>query len=95
MRQRVLYSIFTGGLCMADVVLTACRGNGGAQFRWRDHRPNSNLLCPVHRGKVLVPRPAEFWKYVRQYISSEAGVDPGYVLLFLTPAMIGLKKSDV
>jgi len=59
--------------------------------------------------------PGEFWKYVPQYIPSEAGgrflsightdgvIDPwqggliflGYVLVFLIPAMIVIKKRDV
>ncbi|WP_286138912.1 ABC transporter permease [Arthrobacter sp. OV608] len=112
----VLYSIFTGGLYVAGVALiglsmgTLLRNSAGgitvlvALFF---------VLSIAASFMTLIP--GEFWKYVPQYIPSEAGgrflsightdgiIDPwhggliflGYVLLFLIPAMIVLKKRDV
>jgi ABC-2 type transport system permease protein len=112
----VLYSIFTGGLYVAGVALiglslgTLLRNSAGgitvlvAMF----------FVLSIAAGFMTLI-PGEFWKYVPQYIPSEAGgrflsightdgvIDPwhggliflGYVLLFLIPAMIALKKRDV
>lgn len=112
----VVYSIFTGGLYVAGVALiglslgTVLRNSAGgitvlvAMFF---------VLSIAASFMTLIP--GEFWKYVPQYIPSEAGgrflsightdgiIDPwhggliflGYVLLFLVPAMIVLKKRDV
>ena len=112
----VLYSIFTGGLYVAGVALiglslgTLLRNSAGgitvlvAMF----------FVLSIAAGFMTLI-PGEFWKYVPQYIPSEAGgrflsvghtdgvIDPwhggliflGYVLLFLIPAMIVLKKRDV
>lgn len=112
----VLYSIFTGGLYDAGVALiglslgTLLRNSAGgitvlvAMF----------FVLSIAAGFMTLI-PGEFWKYVPQYIPSEAGgrflsightdgvIDPwhggliflGYVLLFLIPAMIVLKKRDV
>ncbi|MCQ6270209.1 ABC transporter permease [Pseudarthrobacter sp. R1] len=112
----VLYSIFTGGLYVAGVALiglslgTLLRNSAGgitvlvAMF----------FVLSIAAG-FMTFIPGEFWKYVPQYIPSEAGgrflsightdgvIDPwhggliflGYVLLFLIPAMITLKKRDV
>ncbi|GAP59481.1 hypothetical protein AHiyo1_27920 [Arthrobacter sp. Hiyo1] len=66
-------------------------------------------------GQFLSFAPGDFWKYVPQYLPSEAGgrflsighvdgtLDPwagglvflGYVILFMVPALIALKKRDV
>ncbi len=112
----VLYSIFSGGLYVAGVALiglslgTLLRNSAGgitvlvAMF----------FVLSIAAGFMTLI-PGEFWKYVPQYIPSEAGgrflsightdgvIDPwhgglvflGYVLLFLIPAMIALKKRDV
>ena len=112
----VLYSIFAGGLYVAGVALiglslgTLLRNSAGgitvlvAMF----------FVLSIAAGFMTLI-PGEFWKYVPQYIPSEAGgrflsightdgvIDPwhggliflGYVLLFLIPAMIVLKKRDV
>lgn len=112
----VLYSIFTGGLYVAGVALiglslgTLLRNSAGgitvlvAMF----------FVLSIAAGFMTLI-PGEFWKYVPQYIPSEAGgrflsightdgvIEPwhggliflGYVLLFLIPAMIVLKKRDV
>ncbi|MET3204887.1 MULTISPECIES: ABC transporter permease [unclassified Arthrobacter] len=112
----VLYSIFTGGLYVAGVALIGL--SLGALLR------NSAGGITVLVGLFFVVSiaasfmtfiPGDFWKYVPQYLPSEAGgrflsightdgvIDPwqggliflGYVLLFLVPAMIVLKKRDV
>jgi ABC-type transport system involved in multi-copper enzyme maturation permease subunit len=112
----VLYSVFTGGLYVAGVALIGL--SLGALLR------NSAGGITVLVGLFFVLSiaasfmtliPGDFWKYVPQYIPSEAGgrflsightdgiIDPwhggliflGYVLLFLVPAMIVLKKRDV
>lgn len=112
----VLYSIFTGGLYVAGVALiglslgTLLRNSAGG----------ITVLVGIFfvlsiAASFLTLIPGEFWKYVPQYIPSEAGgrflsightdgvIDPwqggllflGYVLLFLVPAVILLKKRDV
>ncbi|TLM83904.1 ABC transporter permease [Pseudarthrobacter sp. NamE2] len=112
----VLYSISTGGLYVAGVALiglslgTLLRNSAGG----------ITVLVGIFfvlsiAASFLTLIPGEFWKYVPQYIPSEAGgrflsightdgvIDPwqggllflGYVLLFLVPAMILLKKRDV
>ncbi|TAP44769.1 ABC transporter permease [Arthrobacter sp. S39] len=112
----VMYSIFTGGLYVAGVALIGL--SLGTLLR------NSAGGITVLVGMFFVLSiaasfmtfiPGDFWKYVPQYIPSEAGgrflsightdgiIDPwhggliflGYVLLFLIPAMIVLKKRDV
>lgn len=112
----VLYSVFTGGLYVAGVALIGL--SLGALLR------NSAGGITVLVGLFFVLSiaasfmtliPGDFWKYVPQYIPSEAGgrflsighvdgiIDPwhggliflGYVLLFLVPAVIVLKKRDV
>ncbi|MET3141540.1 UNVERIFIED_ORG: ABC-type transport system involved in multi-copper enzyme maturation permease subunit [Arthrobacter sp. UYEF10] len=112
----VLYSIFTGGLYVAGVALIGL--SLGALLR------NSAGGITVLVGLFFVVSiaasfmtfiPGDFWKYVPQYLPSDAGgrflsightdgvIDPwqggliflGYVLLFLVPAMIMLKKRDV
>jgi ABC-type transport system involved in multi-copper enzyme maturation permease subunit len=112
----VLYSIFTGGLYVAGVALIGL--SLGALLR------NSAGGITVLVGLFFVVSiaasfmtfiPGDFWKYVPQYLPSDAGgrflsightdgvIDPwqggliflGYVLLFLAPAMIVLKKRDV
>jgi ABC-2 type transport system permease protein len=114
--EGVLYSIFTGGLYVAGVALiglslgTSLRNSAGgitvlvAMF----------FVLSIAAGFMTLI-PGDFWKYVPQYIPSEAGgrflsightdgvIDPwhggliflGYVLLFLVPALIVLKKRDV
>jgi ABC-2 type transport system permease protein len=114
--EGVLYSIFTGGLYVAGVALiglslgTLLRNSAGgitvlvAMF----------FVLSIAAGFMTLI-PGDFWKYVPQYIPSEAGgrflsightdgvIDPwhggliflGYVLLFLVPALIVLKKRDV
>jgi hypothetical protein len=112
----VLYSIFTGGLYVAGVALiglslgTLLRNSAGG----------ITVLVGIFfvlsiAASFLTLIPGDFWKYVPQYIPSDAGgrflsightagvIDPwqggliflGYVLLFLIPAMIVLKKRDV
>lgn len=112
----VLYSIFTGGLYVAGVALiglslgTLLRNSAGG----------ITVLVGIFfvlsiAASFLTLIPGEFWKYVPQYIPSEAGgrflsigdtdgvIDPwqggliflGYVLVFLVPALIVLKKRDV
>ncbi len=112
----VLYSIFTGGLYVAGVALiglslgTLLRNSAGG----------ITVLVGIFfvlsiAASFLTLIPGEFWKYVPQYIPSDAGgrflsightdgvIDPwqggliflGYVLLFLVPALIVLKKRDV
>jgi ABC-2 type transport system permease protein len=112
----VLYSVFTGGLYVAGVALIGL--SLGALLR------NSAGGITVLVGLFFVVSiaasfmtfiPGDFWKYVPQYLPSDAGgrflsightdgvIDPwqggliflGYVLLFLVPAMIVLKKRDV
>jgi ABC-2 type transport system permease protein len=114
--EGVMYSIFTGGLYVAGVALiglslgTLLRNSAGgvtvlvALF----------FVLSIASGFLSLV-PGEFWKYVPQYIPSEAGgrflsightdgvIDPwqggliflGYVLVFLIPAMIVIKKRDV
>ncbi|RDV08306.1 ABC transporter permease [Arthrobacter sp. RT-1] len=112
----VLYSIFTGGLYVAGVALiglslgTLLRNSAGG----------ITVLVGIFfvlsiAASFLTLIPGDFWKYVPQYIPSDAGgrflsightdgvIDPwqggliflSYVLLFLIPAMIVLKKRDV
>ncbi|MET3772309.1 ABC transporter permease [Pseudarthrobacter sp. NPDC089323] len=112
----VLYSIFTGGLYVAGVALiglslgTLLRNSAGG----------ITVLVGIFfvlsiAASFLTLIPGEFWKYVPQYIPSDAGgrflsightdgvIDPwqggliflGYVLVFLVPALIVLKKRDV
>jgi hypothetical protein len=112
----VLYCIFTGGLYVAGVALiglslgTLLRNSAGG----------ITVLVGIFfvlsiAASFLTLIPGDFWKYVPQYIPSDAGgrflsightdgvIDPwqggliflGYVLLFLIPAMIVLKKRDV
>ncbi|BAS06586.1 hypothetical protein AHiyo4_00080 [Arthrobacter sp. Hiyo4] len=112
----VVYSVFTGGLYVAGVALIGL--SLGALLR------NSAGGITVLVGLFFVLSiaasfmtliPGDFWKYVPQYIPSEAGgrflsightdgvIDPwqggliflGYVLLFLVPAVVVLKKRDV
>ena len=114
--EGVLYSVFTGGLYVAGVALIGL--SLGALLR------NSAGGITVLVGLFFVVSiaasfmtfiPGDFWKYVPQYLPSDAGgrflsightdgvIDPwqggliflGYVLLFLVPAMIVLKKRDV
>lgn len=114
--EGVLYSVFTGGLYVAGVALIGL--SLGALLR------NSAGGITVLVGLFFVLSiaasfmtfiPGDFWKYVPQYLPSDAGgrflsighidgiIDPwhggliflGYVLLFLVPAMIVLKKRDV
>lgn len=112
----VLYSVFSGGLYVAGVALiglslgTLLRNSAGG----------ITVLVGLFfvlsiASSFMTLIPGEFWKYVPQYIPSEAGgrflsightdgvIDPwqggliflGYVVLFLVPAMIVLKKRDV
>lgn len=112
----VIYSIFTGGLYVAGVALiglslgTLLRSSAGG----------ITVLVALFfvvdiAAAFLLYVPGEFWKYVPQYIPSQAGgrflaidhvdgmLDPGiagllflaWVLLFLIPATIMLKKRDV
>jgi hypothetical protein len=112
----VLYSVFTGGLYVAGVALiglslgTLLRNSAGG----------ITVLVGLFfvlsiAANFMTLIPGDFWKYVPQYLPSEAGgrflsightdavIDPwqggliflGYVLLFLVPAMIALKKRDV
>jgi ABC-2 type transport system permease protein len=114
--EGVLYSVFTGGLYVAGVALIGL--SLGALLR------NSAGGITVLVGLFFVVSiaasfmtfiPGDFWKYVPQYLPSDAGgrflsightdgvIDPwqggliflGYVLLFLVPAMLVLKKRDV
>lgn len=114
--EGVLYSVFTGGLYVAGVALIGL--SLGALLR------NSaggitvlvGLFFVLSIAASFLPLiPGDFWKYVPQYIPSDAGgrflsightdgvIDPwqggliflGYVLLFLIPAMIVVKKRDV
>jgi ABC-2 type transport system permease protein len=112
----VLYSLFTGGLYVAGVALiglslgTLLRNSAGGITVL----VGIFFVLSIAAG-FMTFIPGEFWKYVPQYIPSEAGgrflsightdgvIDPwhggllflGYVLLFLVPAMIALKKRDV
>jgi ABC-2 type transport system permease protein len=112
----VLYSILTGGLYVAGVALiglslgTLLRNSAGGITVL----VGIFFVLSIAAGFMTLI-PGEFWKYVPQYIPSEAGgrflsightdgvIDPwhggliflGYVLLFLVPAMIALKKRDV
>jgi ABC-type transport system involved in multi-copper enzyme maturation permease subunit len=112
----VVYSIFTGGLYVAGVALiglslgTLLRNSAGG----------ITVLVGIFfvlsiAASFLTLIPGEFWKYVPQYIPSDAGgrflsightdgvINPwqggliflGYVLLFLIPAVLVLKKRDV
>lgn len=114
--EGVLYSVFTGGLYVAGVALiglslgTLLRNSAGAITVL----VGIFFVLPIASGFASL-MPGEFWKYVPQYIPSEAGgrflsighidafIDPwqggliflGYVLLFLIPALLVLKKRDV
>jgi hypothetical protein len=114
--EGVLYSVFTGGLYVAGVALiglslgTLLRNSAGG----------ITVLVGLFfvlsiASSFLTLIPGDFWKYVPQYLPSDAGgrflsightdgiIDPwqggliflGYVLLFLVPAMLVLKKRDV
>jgi ABC-2 type transport system permease protein len=114
--EGVLYSVFTGGLYVAGVALiglslgTLLRNSAGG----------ITVLVGLFfvlsiASSFLTLIPGDFWKYVPQYLPSDAGgrflsightdgvIDPwqggliflGYVLLFLVPAMVVLKKRDV
>ncbi|MET3720195.1 MULTISPECIES: ABC transporter permease [unclassified Arthrobacter] len=112
----VLYSVFTGGLYVAGVALIGL--SLGALLR--SSAGGITVLVGLFfvlsiAASFLTLIPGEFWKYVPQYIPSDAGgrflsightdgvLDPwqgglvflGYVLLFLVPAMIVIKKRDV
>jgi len=112
----VLYSVFTGGLYVAGVALIGL--SLGALLR--NSAGGITVLVGLFfvlsiAASFLTLIPGDFWKYVPQYIPSDAGgrflsightdgvIDPwqgglvflGYVLLFLVPAMIVLKKRDV
>lgn len=112
----VLYSVFTGGLYVAGVALiglslgTLLRNSAGGITVL----VGIFFVLSIASGFMTLI-PGDFWKYVPQYIPSEAGgrflsightdgvIDPwhggllflGYVLLFLVPAMVVLKKRDV
>lgn len=114
--EGVLYSVFTGGLYVAGVALiglslgTLLRNSAGGITVL----VGLFFVLPI-AASFLTLIPGDFWKYVPQYIPSDAGgrflsightdgvIDPwqggliflGYVLLFLIPAMIVLKKRDV
>jgi ABC-type transport system involved in multi-copper enzyme maturation permease subunit len=112
----VLYSVFTGGLYVAGVALI------GLSLGTLLKNPAGGITVLVgimfvlpFAGQFLTLAPGEFWKYVPQYLPSEAGgrflsighvdgtLDPwagglvflGYVILFMVPALIALKKRDV
>jgi ABC-type transport system involved in multi-copper enzyme maturation permease subunit len=112
----VLYGIFTGGLYVAGVALVGL----SLGTLLRNSAGGITVLVALFfvlsiAASFMTLIPGEFWKYVPQYIPSEAGgrflsightdgvIDPwhggliflGYVLLFLVPAMIVLKKRDV
>lgn len=112
----VIYSVFTGGLYVAGVALiglslgTLLRNSAGGITVL----VGIFFVIPIASGFASLV-PGDFWKYVPQYIPSEAGgrflaigeidayIDPwqggliflGYVLLFLVPALLVLKKRDV
>ncbi|WP_284982741.1 ABC transporter permease [Arthrobacter sp. efr-133-TYG-118] len=112
----VLYSVFTGGLYVSGVALI------GLSLGTLLKNPAGGITVLVgimfvlpFAGQFLSLAPGEFWKYVPQYLPSEAGgrflsighvdgtLDPwagglvflGYVILFMVPALIALKKRDV
>ncbi|MFP3580889.1 MULTISPECIES: ABC transporter permease [unclassified Arthrobacter] len=112
----VMYSIFTGGLYVAGVALIGL--SLGALLR--NSAGGVTVLVALFfvlsiASGFLSLVPGDFWKYVPQYIPSEAGgrflaighvdgvIDPwqggliflGYVLLFLIPALLVIKKRDV
>jgi ABC-2 type transport system permease protein len=114
--EGVLYSVFTGGLYVAGVALIGL--SLGALLR--NSAGGITVLVGLFfvlsiAASFLTLIPGDFWKYVPQYIPSDAGgrflsightdgvLDPwqgglvflGYVLLFLVPAMIVIKKRDV
>ena len=114
--EGVLYSVFTGGLYVAGVALIGL--SLGALLR--NSAGGITVLVGLFfvlsiAASFLTLIPGDFWKYVPQYLPSDAGgrflsightdgvIDPwqggliflGYVLLFLVPAMIVLKKRDV
>ncbi|MDP9998626.1 MULTISPECIES: ABC transporter permease subunit [Pseudarthrobacter] len=114
--EGVLYSVFTGGLYVAGVALIGL--SLGALLR--NSAGGITVLVGLFfvlsiAASFLTLIPGDFWKYVPQYIPSDAGgrflsightdgvIDPwqgglvflGYVLLFLVPAMIVIKKRDV
>ncbi|MCA4133260.1 ABC transporter permease [Arthrobacter sp. M4] len=112
----VLYSLLTGGLYVSGVALiglslgTLLKNSAGG----------ITVLVGImfvlpFAANFLQFAPGEFWKYVPQYLPSEAAgrflaigraegiLDPamggliflGYVILFLVPALIAIKKRDV
>jgi hypothetical protein len=112
----VLYSVFTGGLYVAGVALI------GLSLGTLLKNPAGGITVLVgimfvlpFAGTFLGFAPGEFWKYVPQYLPSEAAgrflaighadgmPDPwqaglvflGYIILFMVPALIVLKKRDV
>jgi hypothetical protein len=112
----VLYSVFTGGLYVAGVALI------GLSLGTLLKNPAGGITVLVgimfvlpFAGNFLGFAPGEFWKYVPQYLPSEAAgrflaighadgmPDPwqaglvflGYIILFMVPALIVLKKRDV
>ncbi len=114
--EGVLYSVFTGGLYVAGVALIGL--SLGALLR--NSAGGITVLVGLFfvlsiASSFLTLIPGDFWKYVPQYLPSDAGgrflsightdgvIDPwqggliflGYVLLFLVPAMLVLKKRDV
>jgi len=112
----VLYSLLTGGLYVAGVALiglslgTLLKNSAGGITILV-----SIMFVLPFAGSFLAFAPGEFWKYVPQYLPSEAAgrflsighadgiLDPwqggliflGYVVLFLVPALVVLKKRDV
>lgn len=114
--EGVRYSIFTGGLYVAGVALIGL----SLGTLLRNSAAGITVLVAMFfvlsiAAGFMTLIPGEFWKYVPQYIPSEAGgrflsigstdgvIDPwqggliflGYVLLFVIPALIALKKRDV
>jgi ABC-2 type transport system permease protein len=114
--EGVMYSVFTGGLYVAGVALIGL--SLGALLR--NSAGGITVLVGLFfvlsiASSFLTLIPGDFWKYVPQYLPSDAGgrflsightdgvIDPwqggliflGYVLLFLVPAMLVLKKRDV
>ncbi|MBT8160941.1 MULTISPECIES: ABC transporter permease [Arthrobacter] len=112
----VIYSVFTGGLYVSGVALI------GLSLGTLLKNPAGGITILVgimfvlpFAGQFLAFAPGDFWKYVPQYLPSEAAgrflsighvdgtLDPwagglvflGYVILFMVPALIALKKRDV
>ncbi|UKA62838.1 ABC transporter permease [Arthrobacter sp. FW306-04-A] len=112
----VLYSVLTGGLYVSGVALI------GLSLGTLLKNPAGGITVLVgimfvlpFAGQFLTFAPGDFWKYVPQYLPSDAGgrflsighadgiLDPwagglvflGYVILFMVPALIALKRRDV